>query len=132
MANLASLPHISIAGAVATGTHGSGVTLGGLATSMTGLERVRADGELETIDDATRPDALEAGVVSLGLLGIVTRLTLAIEPAFRVRQQVFDDVPFDAVVADLERVATRGVQRQPLHGLAGADVPGLAQASRPG
>ncbi len=106
MANLASLPHISIAGAVATGTHGSGVTLGGLATSVTGLERVRADGELETIDEATTPDALEAGVVSLGLLGIVTRLTLAIEPAFRVRQQVFDDVPFDAVVADLERVAT--------------------------
>ena len=106
LANLASLPHISIAGAVATGTHGSGVTLGGLATSVNGLERIRADGELETIDDATTPDALEAGVVALGLLGIVTRLTLAIEPAFRVRQQVFDDVPFDAAVADLERVAS--------------------------
>lgn len=106
LANLASLPHISIAGAVATGTHGSGVSLGGLATSVTGLERVRADGGLEAIDEATTPDALGAGVVSLGLLGVVTRLTLAIEPAFRVRQQVFDDVPFDAVVADLERVAT--------------------------
>ncbi len=105
LANLASLPHISIAGAVATGTHGSGVTLGSLATSVTALERIRADGELEVIDATTGRDALDAGVVSLGLLGIVTRLTLAIEPTFRVRQQVFDDVPFDAVVADLERVA---------------------------
>lgn len=105
LANLASLPHISIAGACATGTHGSGVALGSLATAVSGLEFVGTDGDLRTVDRASGDAALAASVVSLGALGIVTRLTLDVEPTFRVRQQVFDEVPFDAVAADLDSVA---------------------------
>jgi len=105
LANLASLPHISIAGACATGTHGSGETLGGLGTSVAGLHIVRADGSLEVVDGRTDPDVLDANVVALGLLGVVTAVRLRLEPSFRIRQQVFDDVGFDAVLRAFDDVA---------------------------
>jgi xylitol oxidase len=85
--NLGSLPQISVAGACATGTHGSGRRLGCLATSVSGLTMVRADGELITIG---RDDADFAGaVVALGSLGIVTAVTLDVVPTFAVRQVVY-------------------------------------------
>jgi xylitol oxidase len=114
--NLASLPHISVAGAVSTGTHGSGDRSGTLATAVRGLEMVAADGELVTVgaaqaptDDATprthRPDVpLDAVVVGLGSFGVVTAVTLAVEPTFDVAQEVYPDVPWDAVLADLDAV----------------------------
>jgi len=87
--NLASLPHISIAGAVATGTHGSGTQ--NLATSVSALEILGPDGEGWRID---RGDPHFAGcVVSLGALGIVTHLTLDLLPTFEVYQRVYLDVP---------------------------------------
>jgi xylitol oxidase len=87
---LASLPHISVAGACATGTHGSGDGLRGLASSVAAVELVRADGELVTV---TRDDPdFPAHVVSLGALGAVVRLTLDVLPAFDVRQDVYDEV----------------------------------------
>ncbi|MGW9194633.1 FAD-binding protein [Micromonospora chersina] len=86
VANLASLPHISVAGAVATATHGSGPAHGNLATAVAALELVTADGDLLTVD---RADPRFAGlVVHLGALGVVTRLTLDVVPAFEVRQYV--------------------------------------------
>ncbi|BCJ60911.1 putative xylitol oxidase [Micromonospora endophytica] len=91
LANLASLPHISVAGAVATGTHGSGVTVGNLATAVAGLELVTATGELLTVDRSS-PD-FPGMVVSLGALGIVTRLTLDVVPTFDIRQYVQLDLP---------------------------------------
>lgn len=93
--NYASLPHISVAGAVATGTHGSGDRNGTLASAVTGLEIVTATGDLVML---TQDDPRLAGaVVSMGLLGIVTAVELAIEPSFTLIQRVQDDVPRDAI-----------------------------------
>jgi len=85
--NLASLPHISVAGAVATATHGSGDRNGNLATAVASLEIVTADGGILT---ARRGDAdFDGMVVNLGALGMVSSLTLDIEPTFTVTQSVF-------------------------------------------
>ncbi|HET7473921.1 MAG TPA: D-arabinono-1,4-lactone oxidase [Candidatus Limnocylindrales bacterium] len=99
--NLASLPHIGVAGAVATGTHGSGDRLGNLATAVVGIELVRADGELVRIDRSPGADPalpLDGTVVALGALGVVTALTLAVEPSYAMRQDVFEDVPFSTAL----------------------------------
>jgi xylitol oxidase len=93
LANLASLPHITVAGAVATGTHGSGDRLRNLAADVVGLELVAASGEVLTLSG----DELAGAVVSLGALGIVTAVTLRIEPSFTVAQEVRLDVPLDEI-----------------------------------
>ena len=100
--NMGSLPHISIGGATATGTHGSGDALGNLATAVRGVEYVGADGELHQVT-TTDPD-FAGHVVHLGAFGIVTRLTLAVEPTFDLRQDVYSRVPWDAVLDDLDGV----------------------------
>ena len=102
LANLASLPHITVAGAVATGTHGSGDGIGSLATQVTALEVVGWDGELRRLD-RSHPD-LAGAVVSLGRLGVVTALELEIEPSYEVAQTVVEQVPLDRVLADLDAV----------------------------
>jgi alditol oxidase len=100
LGNLASLPHISIAGTVATGTHGSGVGNRSLAAAVAGLELVSADGGIRWM---RRGDADFAGaVVSLGALGIVTRMTLDIVPAFDVWQTVYLGLPWDVAQAELD------------------------------
>ncbi|MGC4863997.1 FAD-binding protein [Micromonospora sp. DT53] len=86
LANLASLPHISVAGAVATATHGSGQTHGNLASAVAGLELVTADGDLLRVDRDT--DGFAGMVVGLGALGVVTRVTLDVVPTFALRQYV--------------------------------------------
>lgn len=102
LANLASLPHISIAGAVATGTHGSGSGNRGLADAVVALEWVGPDGSLHS---ATAVDPDFAGqIVGIGALGIVTRLTLQTEPTFEVRQDLYTDLPWSALDGDLEGV----------------------------
>jgi alditol oxidase len=104
--NLASLPHISVAGSISTGTHGSGVGHGGLATAVTALDIVRADGELVTV---ARGDQDFAGcVVSLGALGAIVRVTLEIVPTYEVRQSVTTHVPFPLVIEDLRAVMSAG------------------------
>ena len=103
--NLASLPHISVAGACATGTHGSGDRHGNLSTAVLAMDIVRADGELETID-GRHPDVLAAGAVSLGALGVVTRMTLRTEPAYLIRQDVYEDLSVDAFVEHFESLAS--------------------------
>ncbi len=100
--NLASLPHISVAGACATGTHGSGVGNGNLATAVTALELVTATGEVRRI---TQGDELfNASVVSLGMLGIVSRLTLRVEPSYMVRQLVYEGMQLPELVENLQDV----------------------------
>ena len=89
--NLASLPHISVAGACATATHGSGDRNANLATAVTAMKMVAADGELVELSSGDE-DFLGA-VVGLGALGIVTELTLRLVPAFQVRQDVFENLP---------------------------------------
>ena len=104
--NLGSLPHICIAGAVATGTHGSGERLGSLATAVVGLEMVLAGGELVTVDRST--PWFPGAVVALGSLGVVTALTLSVETAYDVAQQVYDHLPAAAQSAHLDEVFSAG------------------------
>jgi len=102
LGNLASLPHISVAGAVATGTHGSGTGNGSLATAVASLDLVGPDGEVRTV---SRGDAdFEGSVVALGALGVVTSVTLDVEPTYDVRQDVFTGLSWDAVAARLDAV----------------------------
>jgi alditol oxidase len=104
--NMASLPHVSVAGAVATGTHGSGDRLGNLATAVAAVEMVCATGDLMTI---RRGDpGFDGAVVALGALGIVTRVTLDIEPAFRMRQDAFEGLAWASLLADLDAVMSAG------------------------
>ena len=104
--NLGSLPHISVGGAVATGTHGSGTALGCLASAVTGLELVTPAGDLLQL---TREDERFAGaVVALGCLGVVTAVTLRVEPSYDVRQTVYDDLPYDVLSNRLDEVLTAG------------------------
>ena len=92
--NLGSLPHIAVAGACATGTHGSGDANGALATAVSAVELVGADGELHTVRRG-EPE-FPGSVVALGALGIVTSLTLDLQPAFGVRQWVYEGLPLAA------------------------------------
>ncbi|WP_030802486.1 FAD-binding protein [Streptomyces sp. NRRL F-2799] len=95
LANMASLPHISVAGSVATGTHGSGVGNGPLASAVREVELITADGGTLRI---ARDDACFGGAVtSLGALGVVTALTLDLEPAYEVEQHVFAELPLDGL-----------------------------------
>jgi alditol oxidase len=104
--NLASLPHISVAGAVATATHGSGDANGNLATSVAALELVTSTGEILT---ARRGDPdFDGLVVSLGALGAVTRITLDVEPAYQVRQRVFEGLTWDALFAHFDEITSSG------------------------
>jgi xylitol oxidase len=104
--NLASLPHISVAGAVATATHGSGQTNGNLATAVAGLELVTSGGE---IIDASRgePD-FDGLVVGLGALGAVSRITLEVEPAYEVRQRVFEGLSWEALFEHFDEIMSCG------------------------
>ena len=104
--NLASLPHISVAGAVATATHGSGDALGNLATAVAGLEFVTSTGEVARVSRG-EPD-FEGYVVGLGALGVVTRITLDVEPAYEVRQRVFEGLGWDALFENFDAVTSRG------------------------
>lgn len=106
LANLASLPHISVAGSVATGTHGSGNGLRSLAAAVRALTLVTADGQIVELrrGDADFPGA----VVSLGALGVVTSLELDTEPAYEVAQQVFDGPRWDDVLARFDEVTALG------------------------
>lgn len=104
--NLASLPHISVAGAIATATHGSGVTNQGLGGAVVALEIVTGTGEVLTVrrGETGGPLPFDAAVVHLGALGVVTRVTLAVEPTFDVRQDVFVDLPWTSFERDPDAV----------------------------
>lgn len=106
LANLASLPHISVAGAVATGTHGSGVRNPSLAQAVVALEVVRATGDVVRVDASSPDGALDAHRVALGALGVVTAVELAIEPTFQVATTVHLDLPWDAVLEHFDRVVS--------------------------
>ncbi|MFG3147957.1 FAD-binding protein [Streptomyces sp. NPDC048243] len=99
--NMASLPHISVAGSVATGTHGSGVANGSLASAVREIELVTADGSASVIGRGD--DRFDGAVTALGALGVVTALTLDVEPDFEVSQHVFTELPLEGL--DFETVA---------------------------
>ncbi len=100
--NLASLPHISVAGAIATGTHGSGDRNGSLGTAVAALELVTANGEVRR---AKRGDPdFDGLVVSLGALGVVTSVSLDIEPNFDMRQDVFENLAWPQLLANFDQI----------------------------
>ena len=102
--NLASLPHISIAGACSTATHGSGEKNGNLATAVSALEIVTAASEVVKLSRQIDGEAFRGAVVGLGALGVITKITLDVQPTFMMRQYVYENLPlsemrdhFDAI-----------------------------------
>ncbi|WP_415853801.1 D-arabinono-1,4-lactone oxidase [Sinomonas sp. G460-2] len=120
--NMASLPHISVAGAVQTGTHGSGIASPALASAVKAVEFVRASGDVERVEEGDGDEFL-GSVVGLGALGIVTALELAVEPTYQVRQQVFEGLPWETVLADYDAVAGDGYSVSLFTDYAGDTVP---------
>jgi xylitol oxidase len=104
LANLASLPHISVAGACATGTHGSGNAIGNLSSAVAALEMVTASGDLRTLRRGEEAGAFNGAVVALGALGVVTRVSLDLEAAFDVQQEVFEDLPTTTFVERFDEI----------------------------
>jgi xylitol oxidase len=100
--NMASLPHISVAGAVATATHGSGVGNGNLATAVESLEIVLPDGSLKRVSKGDTN--FEGYVVGLGLTGVVVNLDLAIEPTFNIAQTVYRGMSRESYAANLDEI----------------------------
>ncbi|MBH0116878.1 FAD-binding protein [Salinibacterium sp. NG253] len=100
--NTGSLPHISVAGATATGTHGSGDHNGILSTAIAAVELVTADGSLVHVDRSS--EHLPAIAVGLGAFGIITRVTLDIEPSYQVRQDVYRFARWETVLEQLDEV----------------------------
>ena len=100
--NMGSLPHISVGGATATGTHGSGAGNRILSAAVAALDYVAADGELR---HAARGEAAFDGMpVGLGAFGVVVRLTLDIQPSYLIRQDIYADLPWERVLADTDGV----------------------------
>ena len=106
--NLASLPHITVAGAVATGTHGSGVHNGNLATAVSALEIVKADGSVARLSRKESGDEFAGAVVALGSLGVVSRVTLDIIPRFEMTQVVYRNLSMDHLERNLEAIMSSG------------------------
>ena len=106
LANLASLPHISIAGAVATGTHGSGDATGSLSAAVSALTILTAAGEIHSLRRGE--PGFDGAVVSLGALGAVLDVTLDVEPTYQVAQYVYEGPSWDAILADLSAVTGAG------------------------
>jgi len=110
--NLASLPHISVAGACTTATHGSGEKNGNLATAVSGLELVTAAGELIKVRRDQDGETFHGAVVGLGALGVISRITLDLQPAYMMRQYVYENLPlsqlkehFDSIEASAYSVS---------------------------
>jgi xylitol oxidase len=106
--NLASLPHISIGGSFTTATHGSGVKNGNLSTAVAGFEMVTADGIVVQLSRAKDGDKFLAAVVGLGGLGVITKVTLNIQPTFEMKQFVFEHLPLSQLKDNFEKIVSAG------------------------
>lgn len=106
--NLASLPHISVAGSITTATHGSGIKNGNLATQVNGLEVITADGSVVGFSKARDAEKLHSVVVGLGAIGFITKVTLDLIPTFKVRQRVFTRMPLAQVKESFMKIVSAG------------------------
>jgi xylitol oxidase len=106
--NLASLPHISVAGACSTATHGSGEKNGNLATAVAGLEMVTAAGEVVKLTREADGDVFHGAVVGLGALGAITKVTLKLQPTYQVKQYVYENLPFDQMKEHFDEIQASG------------------------
>lgn len=104
---LPSLPHISLAGACSTGTHGSGDRNPGLAAMVRGLRMVAADGDVVELTRGASPD-FDGAVVGLGAVGVVTELTVDVVPTFEVAQYVHQGVALSELIARFEEIFSAG------------------------
>ncbi len=106
--NLASLPHISIAGACTTATHGSGDKNGNLSTAVAAIELVTAAGEVVTLSRERDGERFRGAVVGLGALGVVTKVTLDVQPTFQMRQDVYENLPLSQLKTHFDAITTSG------------------------
>ena len=106
--NLASLPHISVAGACATSTHGSGIKNGSLATAVSAIEFVNGKGEVVSLSREKDGEEFGAAVVNVGALGIATRITLDVQPTFKMKQVVYQNLPMSALEKNFEAIMSGG------------------------
>ncbi len=106
--NLASLPHISVAGACATATHGSGVRNGNLATSVSAFEIVKGNGEIAQLSRAQDAEVFNGAVVNLGALGILTKVTLDLQKTYEVRQDVFQELTLHSLKDNFDTILSAG------------------------
>jgi alditol oxidase len=106
--NLASLPHISVAGACSTATHGSGEKNGNLSTAVAGLEIVTGEGTVVNLSRERDAERLNGAVVGLGALGVITKVTLDIQPSFVMRQYVYEDLPLSELKNHFDAVESSG------------------------
>ncbi len=106
--NLASLPHISVAGAAATATHGSGEKNGNLASAVSGLEMVTANGEVVRLSRGQDGEDFNAAVVHLGALGVLTKITLDIQPTFLMTQHVYQNMPIAQLKDHFDEIQASG------------------------
>ena len=104
--NLASLPHISIVGACTTGTHGSGVRNGNLSTAVSELELVLASGELLKLSRQRDGDTFRGAVVGLGALGVITKVTLDVQPRYTMRQYVYENLPLNQLKDHFDEIVS--------------------------
>ena len=105
--NFASLPHITVAGSCATGTHGSGVTNGNLSTGVAAIEFVNAAGEIVSLSKKDGEQFLGA-IVGLGALGVVTKLTLDLQPTFNMKQYVYRNLPMGELEKNFNTIVSSG------------------------
>ena len=108
VANLASLPHITVAGACATATHGSGMKNGNLSTAVAAIEFVNAAGDIITLSKKKDGDAFYGAVVHLGAIGVVTKLTLDLIPTFKMKQFVYLDMPMSELKNNFDAIESKG------------------------
>lgn len=106
--NLASLPHITVAGACSTATHGSGVKNGNLSTAVSAIEFVNAAGEVVTMSKQKDGEEFYGAVVSLGALGVVTKVTLNLLPTFDMKQVVYRNLPMEELKNNFDDIQARG------------------------
>lgn len=106
--NLASLPHISVAGACITATHGSGVNNGNLSTQVNAIEFITASGDIVSLSREKNKDDFYAAVVNLGALGVITTITLDILPTFMVKQYVYEKLPLAQLQQHFDEIQNSG------------------------
>src|SRR5690606_1242319 len=106
--NLASLPHITVIGACATATHGSGLKNSNLSSSVSAIEFVDASGQLVTLSKQKDPGIFLGAVVGLGALGVVTKVTLDLLPTFEMSQVVYLDLSIAQLENNFLELQSRG------------------------
>ena len=94
--NMASLPHITVGGAISTGTHGAGVFNGNLASHVMQVKLISADGKLRTYRIGQDPE-FQHIPVSFGLAGIIVEIELDIVPDYDIQQCIYENLPFNTI-----------------------------------